>query len=119
MASIRALISAVLIAPGRRHVRDVGTGIVGVEGIAMRNLPSSLGYRIATAAAAWTVQHPRICVICFTWRGVTCTIPNHRPATTSTPVRLDVLLAADTAQSFELPGADLSGDELIARGLPE
>jgi hypothetical protein len=42
MASILALISAVLIALGRLCVRGVDTEIVGVEGVAMRILPSSL-----------------------------------------------------------------------------
>ncbi|MEN0136645.1 MAG: hypothetical protein AAGC80_15940 [Rhodococcus sp. (in: high G+C Gram-positive bacteria)] len=42
MASILALISAVLIALGRRSVRGMDAEIVvGVEGIAMRILPSS------------------------------------------------------------------------------
>ncbi|WP_186301307.1 hypothetical protein [Rhodococcus sp. WB9] len=42
MASILALISAVLIVLGRRSVRGVDTEIVGFVGVAMGNLPSSL-----------------------------------------------------------------------------
>jgi hypothetical protein len=42
MASILALISAVLIVLGRRSVRGVDTEIVGFVGVAMRSLPSSL-----------------------------------------------------------------------------
>ena len=42
MASILALISAVLIALVRLSVRGADTEIVGVEGVAMRILPSSL-----------------------------------------------------------------------------